>query len=163
MPRMDLKNDGSDRNRTRHFLQPRGECHCFAAAVVTAPLWGLTHSSLLTPKLAAHTIIDATESISNQGGRTSCRKEVSYESIENWARTFGATDGGRRGPTGIEFTGDSFWALPSNCGTFHPLATQQQAARDFITAAIRGNLAIGKGSGPASPLSVLYEKAGLYR
>ncbi len=33
------------------------------------------------------------------------------------------------------------------------------AAKEFITAAIRDGLAIGKGCGPANPMAVLYEKA----
>jgi hydroxymethylpyrimidine/phosphomethylpyrimidine kinase len=37
------------------------------------------------------------------------------------------------------------------------------AAKDFITAAIRGGLAIGKGYGPANPMALLYQKAGLDR
>jgi len=35
------------------------------------------------------------------------------------------------------------------------------AAKDFITAAIRASLAIGKGYGPANPMAMLYHKAGL--
>jgi hydroxymethylpyrimidine/phosphomethylpyrimidine kinase len=35
------------------------------------------------------------------------------------------------------------------------------AAKAFITAAIRGSLAIGKGCGPANPMAVLYHQAGL--
>ena len=34
-------------------------------------------------------------------------------------------------------------------------------AKDFITAAIRASLAIGKGYGPANPMAMLYHKAGL--
>jgi hydroxymethylpyrimidine/phosphomethylpyrimidine kinase len=37
------------------------------------------------------------------------------------------------------------------------------AAKDFITAAIRGSLAIGKGYGPANPMALLHQKAGLDR
>jgi hydroxymethylpyrimidine/phosphomethylpyrimidine kinase len=37
------------------------------------------------------------------------------------------------------------------------------AAKDFITAAIRSSLAIGKGYGPANPMALLYQKAGLDR
>ena len=35
------------------------------------------------------------------------------------------------------------------------------AAKDFVTAAIRASLAIGKGYGPANPMAMLYHKAGL--
>jgi hydroxymethylpyrimidine/phosphomethylpyrimidine kinase len=35
------------------------------------------------------------------------------------------------------------------------------AAKDFVTAAIRGSLAIGKGHGPANPMAWVYQKAGL--
>ena len=35
------------------------------------------------------------------------------------------------------------------------------AAKNFITAAIRASLAIGKGYGPANPMAMLYHKAGL--
>jgi hydroxymethylpyrimidine/phosphomethylpyrimidine kinase len=35
------------------------------------------------------------------------------------------------------------------------------AAKDFITAAIRGSLAIGKGYGPVNPMALLYHKASL--
>jgi hydroxymethylpyrimidine/phosphomethylpyrimidine kinase len=37
------------------------------------------------------------------------------------------------------------------------------AAKDFITAAIRTSLAIGKGYGPANPMALLYQKAGVTR
>jgi len=37
------------------------------------------------------------------------------------------------------------------------------AAKDFITVAIRAGLAIGKGYGPANPMALLYQKAGLDR
>jgi len=37
------------------------------------------------------------------------------------------------------------------------------AAKDFITAAIRTGLAIGKGYGPANPMALLYQKAGVAR
>jgi len=37
------------------------------------------------------------------------------------------------------------------------------SAKDFITAAIRGSLAIAKGYGPANPMALLYQKAGLDR
>jgi hydroxymethylpyrimidine/phosphomethylpyrimidine kinase len=37
------------------------------------------------------------------------------------------------------------------------------AAKDSITAAIRGSLGIGKGYGPANPMAVLYQKAELGR
>ena len=33
-------------------------------------------------------------------------------------------------------------------------------AKEFITAAIRGSLAIGKGYGPANPMALLYQQAG---
>ena len=36
-------------------------------------------------------------------------------------------------------------------------------AKDFITVAIRAGLAIGKGYGPANPMALLYQKAGLDR
>jgi hydroxymethylpyrimidine/phosphomethylpyrimidine kinase len=32
------------------------------------------------------------------------------------------------------------------------------AAKDFVTAAIRGSLAIGKGHGPANPMAWMYQK-----
>ena len=37
------------------------------------------------------------------------------------------------------------------------------AAKDFITAAIRTNLTIVKGYGPANPMALLYQKAGVTR
>ena len=54
-------------------------------------------------------------------------------------------------------------AIAANLAKKKTIRESVIAAKDFITAAILGSLAIGKGYGPANPMAVLYEKAGLYR
>jgi len=52
-------------------------------------------------------------------------------------------------------------AIAANLAKKKTIRESVIAAKDFITAAILGSLAIGKGYGPANPMAVLYEKAGV--
>jgi hydroxymethylpyrimidine/phosphomethylpyrimidine kinase len=51
-------------------------------------------------------------------------------------------------------------AIAANLAHGRSLRESVAAAKDFITAAIRGSLAIGRGCGPANPMALLYRKAG---
>jgi hydroxymethylpyrimidine/phosphomethylpyrimidine kinase len=52
-------------------------------------------------------------------------------------------------------------AIAANLAHKKTVRESVTAAKDFITAAIRASLAIGKGYGPANPMAMLYHKAGL--
>lgn len=52
-------------------------------------------------------------------------------------------------------------AIAANLAHQKTVQESVTAAKDFITAAIRAGLAIGKGCGPANPMAALYHKAGL--
>jgi len=52
-------------------------------------------------------------------------------------------------------------AIAANLAHKKTVRESVTAAKDFITAAIRNSLAIGKGYGPANPMASLYHKAGL--
>jgi len=52
-------------------------------------------------------------------------------------------------------------AIAANLAQKKTVLESVAAAKDFITAAIRGGLAIGKGHGPANPMAQLHQKAGL--
>ena len=52
-------------------------------------------------------------------------------------------------------------AIAANLAHKKTVLESMTAAKDFITAAIRAGLAIGKGYGPANPMAMLYRKAGL--
>jgi hydroxymethylpyrimidine/phosphomethylpyrimidine kinase len=49
-------------------------------------------------------------------------------------------------------------AIAANLAHRKTVRESVTAAKDFITAAIRNNLAIGKGYGPANPMALLYDK-----
>lgn len=51
-------------------------------------------------------------------------------------------------------------AIAANLAHKKTVQKSVTAAKDFITAAIRANLAIGKGCGPADPMAFLYHTAG---
>jgi hydroxymethylpyrimidine/phosphomethylpyrimidine kinase len=51
-------------------------------------------------------------------------------------------------------------AIAANLAHGRTVRESVTAAKDFITAAISGSLAIGKGYGPANPMAWLYDKAG---
>jgi hydroxymethylpyrimidine/phosphomethylpyrimidine kinase len=51
-------------------------------------------------------------------------------------------------------------AIAANLAHKRSVRESVAAAKDFITAAIHGSLAIGKGCGPADPMALLYRKAG---
>ena len=52
-------------------------------------------------------------------------------------------------------------AIAANLAHKKTVLESVTAAKDFITAAIRAGLAIGKGYGPADPMAMLYHRAGL--
>ena len=52
-------------------------------------------------------------------------------------------------------------AIAANLAQTKTVLESVTAAKDFITAAIRAGLAIGKGHGPADPMAMLYHRAGL--
>jgi hydroxymethylpyrimidine/phosphomethylpyrimidine kinase len=52
-------------------------------------------------------------------------------------------------------------AIAANLAHKKTVLESVTAAKDFITAAIRAGLAIGKGYGPANPMAMLYRRAGL--
>jgi hydroxymethylpyrimidine/phosphomethylpyrimidine kinase len=52
-------------------------------------------------------------------------------------------------------------AIAANLAHKKTVLESVTAAKDFITAAIRAGLAIGKGYGPANPMAMLYHRAGL--
>jgi hydroxymethylpyrimidine/phosphomethylpyrimidine kinase len=52
-------------------------------------------------------------------------------------------------------------AIAANLAHKKTVRESVTAAKDFITAAIRAGLAIGKGYGPANPMAMLYHKARL--
>ena len=52
-------------------------------------------------------------------------------------------------------------AIAANLAHKKTVLESVAAAKDFITAAIRSGLRIGKGHGPANPMAMLYRKAGL--
>ncbi|MFZ0862756.1 MAG: bifunctional hydroxymethylpyrimidine kinase/phosphomethylpyrimidine kinase [Candidatus Sulfotelmatobacter sp.] len=52
-------------------------------------------------------------------------------------------------------------AIAASLAQKQTLRESVAAAKDFITAAIRTSLAIGKGYGPANPMALLYQKAGV--
>ena len=54
-------------------------------------------------------------------------------------------------------------AIAANLAHKKTVRESVTAAKDFITAAIRTSLAIGKGYGPANPMALLYQKAGVTR
>jgi hydroxymethylpyrimidine/phosphomethylpyrimidine kinase len=51
-------------------------------------------------------------------------------------------------------------AIAANLAHQKTVRESVTAAKDFITAAIRSGLAIGKGYGPANPMALLYDKVG---
>jgi hydroxymethylpyrimidine/phosphomethylpyrimidine kinase len=51
-------------------------------------------------------------------------------------------------------------AIAANLAHKKTVRESVTAAKDFITAAIRAGLTIGKGCGPANPMAVLYHRAG---
>src|SRR5208337_2144986 len=52
-------------------------------------------------------------------------------------------------------------AIAANLAHKKTVLESVTAAKDFITAAIRGGLRIGSGHGPANPMAMLYHRAGL--
>jgi hydroxymethylpyrimidine/phosphomethylpyrimidine kinase len=50
-------------------------------------------------------------------------------------------------------------AIAANLASKRTVPESVAAAKDFVTAAIRASLAIGKGYGPANPMALLYHKA----
>jgi hydroxymethylpyrimidine kinase/phosphomethylpyrimidine kinase len=54
-------------------------------------------------------------------------------------------------------------AIAANLAHKKTVRESVTAAKDFITTAIRTRLDIGKGYGPANPMALLYQKAGLDR
>jgi hydroxymethylpyrimidine/phosphomethylpyrimidine kinase len=52
-------------------------------------------------------------------------------------------------------------AIAANLAQKKTILASVAAAKDFITAAIRAGLRMGKGCGPANPMALLYHKAGL--
>jgi hydroxymethylpyrimidine/phosphomethylpyrimidine kinase len=52
-------------------------------------------------------------------------------------------------------------AIAANLAKRNTVRESVSAAKNFITAAIRAGLAIGKGYGPADPMAALYHRAGL--
>src|SRR5271169_6405820 len=52
-------------------------------------------------------------------------------------------------------------AIAANLAQKKTVVESVTAAKDFITAAIRNGLRVGKGYGPANPMAMLYRKAGL--
>ena len=54
-------------------------------------------------------------------------------------------------------------AIAANLAHKKTVRESVAAAKQFITAAIRAGLAIGKGYGPADPMAALYHEAGLHR
>jgi len=53
-------------------------------------------------------------------------------------------------------------AIAANLAHKKTVRESVAAAKDFITAAIRGSLAIGKGYGPANPMAMLCQMAGIW-
>jgi hydroxymethylpyrimidine/phosphomethylpyrimidine kinase len=54
-------------------------------------------------------------------------------------------------------------AIAANLAHKKTVRESVTAAKDFITAAIRTSLAIGKGYGPANPMALLYQEPGVTR